>query len=211
MENEALNTRERILEFAKKEFLANGFKSASLRNICKTAGVSTGALYGYFKDKDSLFVALIKNVMNGLKELVDEIEGNELQSDIFNLFGTRQYRNNLVDTHNQYIDYIYDNIDEIRLLMLCSEGSSAENYIENITKYIADISSIRVQELKDKGIYIQDFVIHMIIKLYMTSIYELIEHNIPREDAIKYITTISRFFFAGWAELLEVSKSISEN
>lgn len=206
MEEGALNTRERILEFAKKEFLAKGFKSASLRNICKTAGVSTGALYGYFKDKDSLFIALVKNIMNGLKELIDEIEDDELQADIFDLLGNRKHRNNLVDIHNQYIDYIYDNIDEMKLLMLCADGSSAENYIENITKYITDINSIRAQKLKDKGIYIQDFVIHMIMKLYITSIYELIEHNIPREDAIKYITTLSRFFFAGWAELLEVSK-----
>lgn len=206
MEKEALNTRKRILEVAKKEFLEKGFKSSSLRNICKTAGVSTGAVYGYFKDKDSIFTALVKDVMVGLKELIDEIEGDELQSDMFDLFGTKKDRNNLVDRHNRYIDYIYDNIDEMKLLVLCSDGSSVENYMENITKYITDISSIRVQELKDKGVYIQDFVIHMIIKLYITSIYELIEHNIPREDAIKYITTLSRFFFAGWAELLEIAK-----
>ena len=34
-----------ILSAAMQEFLEKGFKSASLRNIVKTAGVTTGALY----------------------------------------------------------------------------------------------------------------------------------------------------------------------
>lgn len=37
-----------ILSAAMQEFLEKGFKSASLRNIVKTAGVTTGALYGYY-------------------------------------------------------------------------------------------------------------------------------------------------------------------
>ena len=34
-----------ILSAAMQEFLKKGFKSASLRNIVKTAGVTTGAFY----------------------------------------------------------------------------------------------------------------------------------------------------------------------
>ena len=37
-----------ILSAAMREFLEKGFKSASLRNIVKTAGVTTGAFYGYY-------------------------------------------------------------------------------------------------------------------------------------------------------------------
>ena len=44
---------------AKKEFLEKGFKSASLRNIVKTAGVTTGAFYGYYNSKEELFDALV--------------------------------------------------------------------------------------------------------------------------------------------------------
>ena len=33
---------------------------ASLRNICKEAGVTTGALYFFFKDKEDLFAALVE-------------------------------------------------------------------------------------------------------------------------------------------------------
>ena len=44
-----------ILSAAMQEFLKKGFKSASLRNIVKTAGVTTGAFYGYYDSKEDLF------------------------------------------------------------------------------------------------------------------------------------------------------------
>ena len=48
---EGSNTINNILKCAKAEFLEKGFKDASLRTIAKQAGVTTGAIYGYFKDK----------------------------------------------------------------------------------------------------------------------------------------------------------------
>ena len=44
-----------------REFLEKGYKSASLRNIVKTAGVTTGAFYGYYDSKEELFEALVKD------------------------------------------------------------------------------------------------------------------------------------------------------
>ena len=52
-------TLQKILEAAKREFLEKGFKSASLRSIVKTAGVTTGAFYGYYASKEDLFEALV--------------------------------------------------------------------------------------------------------------------------------------------------------
>ena len=48
-----------ILSAAMQEFLEKGYKSASLRNIVKTAGVTTGAFYGYYDSKEDLFEALV--------------------------------------------------------------------------------------------------------------------------------------------------------
>ena len=42
-----------ILSAAMQEFLEKGYKSASLRNIVKTAGVTTGAFYGYYDSKEN--------------------------------------------------------------------------------------------------------------------------------------------------------------
>ena len=55
-----------ILSAAMQEFLEKGFKSASLRNIVKTAGVTTGAFYGYYDSKEDLFEALVGKHYNFL-------------------------------------------------------------------------------------------------------------------------------------------------
>lgn len=46
-----LTTLERIHQAAKAEFLEKGYKDASLRNIVKSVGMTTGAFYGYYKAK----------------------------------------------------------------------------------------------------------------------------------------------------------------
>lgn len=55
MQNEEQTTQEKILCAAKAEFLKKGFQTASLRAIVKAAGVTTGALYGYYSSKEALF------------------------------------------------------------------------------------------------------------------------------------------------------------
>ena len=54
-------TLELIHDAAKAEFLAKGFRAASLRSIVKAAGVTTGAFYGYYASKEELFEALVKD------------------------------------------------------------------------------------------------------------------------------------------------------
>ena len=48
MDETANTTLCKMLEAAKAEYLQKGFKSASLCNIVKTAGVTTGVFYGYY-------------------------------------------------------------------------------------------------------------------------------------------------------------------
>ena len=57
MEENTPTTLERIQEAAMTEFLDKGFLGASLRQIVKNAGVTTGAFYGYFSSKEALFAS----------------------------------------------------------------------------------------------------------------------------------------------------------
>ena len=57
-------TRNNLLQSARKEFTEKGYMKASLRTICKNAGVTTGALYFFFKDKDDLFDAVVGDTVN---------------------------------------------------------------------------------------------------------------------------------------------------
>ena len=55
-ESASLETKVRLQQCAVCEFMEKGFLKASLRSICREAGVTTGALYFFFQDKDDLFV-----------------------------------------------------------------------------------------------------------------------------------------------------------
>ena len=65
---EYTETQKKILDIGKKEFLAKGFKNASLRGIVKEAGFTQGAFYGYYPDKAALFDALVSEAADGLME-----------------------------------------------------------------------------------------------------------------------------------------------
>lgn len=47
-----------ILESAERCFARNGIHRTTMHDICREAGVSPGALYGYFASKEALIVAL---------------------------------------------------------------------------------------------------------------------------------------------------------
>ena len=55
-----LSTLERIQQAALDEFSEKGFLGASLRQIVKNAGVTTGAFYGYFSSKEALFASIVE-------------------------------------------------------------------------------------------------------------------------------------------------------
>ena len=60
MKEKSTTTLEKIQEAAMTEFLDKGFLGASLRQIVKNAGVTTGAFYGYFSSKEALFASIVE-------------------------------------------------------------------------------------------------------------------------------------------------------
>jgi len=59
---DALATRNSLLDAAERVFQAKGVSSTSLNDIATEAGVSRGAIYWHFKDKADLFNAMIERV-----------------------------------------------------------------------------------------------------------------------------------------------------
>ena len=63
-----MTTQERIVNIATQEFLNNGYQAASLRKIAKAARVTTGAMYGYYKNKEALFNSIVEDVGKKFKD-----------------------------------------------------------------------------------------------------------------------------------------------
>lgn len=62
-------SRTKLLNCAKEEFLAMGFEKASLRRICQKAGVTTGAVYFFFRNKEDLFCQIVSDTAKELSAL----------------------------------------------------------------------------------------------------------------------------------------------
>ena len=57
-----------LLEAGKREFMESGFRGASLKSIAASLGVTTGAIYRYYTDKEALFDGLVREPAHELVE-----------------------------------------------------------------------------------------------------------------------------------------------
>lgn len=75
---EALETRNRILDTAEKVFLDKGVSRTSLADIAIAAGVTRGAIYWHFKNKADLFEAMMKRMKLPMEEMVERAGSEDL-------------------------------------------------------------------------------------------------------------------------------------
>lgn len=68
-----IKSKKRILEAAMRVFSKYGYAKANMRVIAKAADISIGGLYLYFKNKDELYLTLMKSKM-------DDFAGKTMES-----------------------------------------------------------------------------------------------------------------------------------
>lgn len=199
-------TKSKILQSAKSEFLEKGFTSASLRTIASNAGLTTGAMYRHFQDKDALFCAL-----------VDEAVATTLS--VINLGGVEHHRNvenpvGMVHSEEEkehtfeFLKYMLDNRDSFVLLFTKSAGSSHENFLEEVsdmyTKNVLD--TIKWMKKKYKITKpIDDMAIHVLANSTVNAFTEVILHDMKRKDAEIFLGNIMEIFHFGFMHLLGLS------
>lgn len=76
---EALETRNQILDAAEDIFLLKGVSGATLNDIAKLAGLTRGAIYWHFKNKLDLFDAMMKRVTLPMEEFVGRSDDEQLE------------------------------------------------------------------------------------------------------------------------------------
>lgn len=69
MKKEETGVKELLLKSGKEEFLVKGFEKASLRKICEKAGVTTGAVYFFFENKEDLFHQIVADTVKQMEPL----------------------------------------------------------------------------------------------------------------------------------------------
>lgn len=199
-------TQQKILEVGKREFLAKGFKDASLRKIVAEAGFTKGAFYGYYPDKAALFEALVSEAADGLIEQFKAAQ--DAHFDLIPENKTSESRELSTKYLLHFVNYIYDYFEEFKLVLCCSEGTKYEDYIHELVELEVSRTEKYYAILKEKGKIIgrvSHDLHHMITSAYFTAVFETVVHDMTREQAIEYVEELAVFFNSGWEGLLRLT------
>ncbi len=121
-------TRERLLKCAKQEFLEKGYMKASLRSICKKAGVTTGALYFFFQNKEDLLSAVVEETLKGLMEIIQSHFFREIDTQARTALSGDASED--IDSAKQILHYLYQHYDVVFILLTKSQGSVYETIVQ---------------------------------------------------------------------------------
>lgn len=203
---ELTETQKKILNAGKKEFLARGYKDASLRGIAKAAGFTQGAFYGYYRSKEALFEALVAPVADGLFEQFKAAQ--DAHFDLIPEDRAAESRQLSTDYLLHFIDYIYDNFDAFKLVLCCSEGTRFATYVHDLVTLDVSQAGRYYDELRKRdkleGV-VNPELHHMITSAYFTAVFETVVHDMSREQAIEYVQQLAVFFNSGWEGLLKLT------
>ena len=196
-------THENILESGKNLFLEKGYERANLREICRGAGITTGAFYRHFEDKESLFSALVNPVVEGIMERYDSAEeiclSHLSDGDLISMWEKSS------DTAVVFVEYIYDNFQLFKLLLQCSDGTKYVDFTNWMTEKEIEANLKMFAMMEERNIEfnrLSSKELHMLIHSFFSCMFETVLHDYKRDEAISYICTIKSFYSAGWKKVL---------
>lgn len=191
---------EQIMAAAWQEFLTYGFADASMRRIAAAAGMSAAGLYKHFPGKEEMFSALVEPAFQGLMALYRQEETAEREA----------LEAGIVTEKWQYggearlaMTYIYDHLDAFRLLICKSQGTRYETFLHDLAAEeekttMAMMALLRAQGKPIREVDPKEF--HLLVSANVNAVFQAVEHDFNREEALRYADTLDRFFSRGWQE-----------
>lgn len=203
MEEKSNGTLEKIHEAAMAEFLDKGFQGASLRQIVKNAGVTTGAFYGYFSSKEALFASIVEPHAAALMGRF-----MEAQTSFSELPEQEQPKHMGLESSqcvNWMVDYICDHREPVKLLLCKAEGTSYEHFVHNMVEVEVEYTLRYMDVLRRLGREVPELsqsLCHIIASGMFNGLFEIVVHDMPKEQALRDVEQFRTFYTGGWLKLM---------
>ena len=196
-----------LLEAGKQEFLEKGYTDASLRTIAAKAETTTGSIYTRFGDKEGLFRAIADPVVDGIMQLFCETQEK------FHMMDEETQKNTVQryssDSMDMMLDYIYGNFDTFRLLLEAPAGTKYFNFLDEMVRieveYTYKYMDVIGCESVKSGAVTEDFL-HMVSTAYFEGVFEVVRHNMSKEEAVKYINMLKTYHMVGFDTIFSPEK-----
>ena len=200
-------TKEKLLESGKLEFLEKGYMKASLRKICADAGVTTGALYFFFEGKEDLFAAIVEPPLNALTEVLKQHFINDMS--IISVSGfMEQYSLEDEKDHEilgvSLVHHIYQNYDAFMLLLTKAQGSRFENFVDEIV----DLIEKSYREMANgivalnPGSQVNEYMSHWFTHMSVDALIHLLTHEPDEQKAVGHMKQIMAYLVRGWMNMI---------
>ena len=199
-------TKQRLMECARAEFMEKGFLKASLRTICKEAGVTTGALYFFFKDKDALFCSLVGDILGTIEQTLAAhfaMEQEELKDPSHEVLPASDKEEDFtqdIEASLAVIELLYAHRTEALLLLTKAQGSSLEHVVDEMIgvthhhyRALADLTTNRLGLPR-----LEDSFIHWVSHMQIDTFVYMITHIEEKEEAKRYIRQATHYMVNGW-------------
>ena len=189
-----------LLESARHQFIEKGFAKASVLEICKNAGVTTGALYIRYKGKAELYDALVEDAVAMMEKFMEHAD-----VDIEHLSDRELLSSWYADKHRlgSFFDMFENVREQFTLLLTCSEGTKYQNFHHDFANRMTEVDYRYYSEAYRRGFAAEKVTkeqMHIYLTAYWELFYEPFIHGMTRSEIDDLCAGIARWI--DWRALL---------
>ena len=191
-----------IIQAAYSEFLAYGFQKASLHKIAEKAGVTTGAIYTRYKNKDALFASLLQDFFETMKALFtpiaeeyEKIKHSAQPEDILRAINAEE---------RIYVQLLTGHYADCTLFFCRSDGSSVETVLHELMDQKAEQTVVFFFQVYGKEPNAD--AIRLLMGAQFGYFRQLLDKRLEEDKMLACLQAVLDFNNAGWRQLCESLK-----
>lgn len=171
-------SRERIVDSARSEFLQHGYRSSSMRRIALRSNMTVGNLYRYFKNKEELILAAVFPAYKELSELIRSLTGGRISLESREFPGglsVEEIKQMISGLCTGFIGIYQRHQTEMRILMMRSDVN------DRITDWFSEL--IRSVIVRNYALPEEDTNVRLLAEGYAAAIFSGVKEIMNRAPA----------------------------
>ena len=183
MSVQAKNTRERLIEAAKKVFSEKGFFESHISHIIEEAGTARGTFYIYFESKEEIFKEILKGIVEELKRRIKPVNVKEDPID------------QIVRNIERILDFAVEERELSKIILFRSYDTSFSTIVDEFFKEVTEM----VKTSLEKGIlmgYLKPVNTEIIAQAMMGAVKEIMKNAIEKGNIDTYMVAKELVEFA---------------
>lgn len=156
--------RTKILDAARAVMIKKGYQDFRVADVAKEAGIASGTVYLYFKDKDEVFAEVFTDLLGRLDQRIQE-ETEELKG----LEALRKTAYAILTFVDEYQDFLFQFTGEHPALMTSEAGQRLrERYAAHLQGLAARVKEcVKRGELRNFNISIGSIYLSFLARMFM--------------------------------------------